>query len=106
LRRIPTPLDNFGENLAAAGHLIHKRNRTGLFVWQNPDVVRSFEHVTSAPVRISNGVRDVAMMIGFRGHDRDVETSFGEPPSDPFNHNRPLRDLHHSGRTRLLACCS
>jgi hypothetical protein len=29
------PLDNFSENLGTAGHSIHKRNRTALFVWQN-----------------------------------------------------------------------
>src|SRR5262249_43693500 len=72
--RLAYSLDDFGENFGIAGDLTHERNGTSPFVGQKSEVVRSFEHVAPAPVLVGYLLRDTAMMVVFRAHDRDVET--------------------------------
>src|SRR5262245_36558491 len=72
-------LDDFSENFGVAGDLTHQRNGPALFVGQTVDLVGPLDHVAPAPVIIGYLVRDAAMMIVFRAHDRDIESLFGEP---------------------------
>src|SRR5262249_25766904 len=67
-------LDDFGENFGIAGDLTHERNGALLCVLQSVDILRPLEHVALAPVLVGYLLRDTAMMVVFRAHDRDVET--------------------------------